>query len=409
MSDSHTSWFDRLAARAQGGPSEIAAILAMSGAGGDIIDFTGGFPDPRLYDTQVISELAAKAISTRPETALQYSSNYGIASLIDTLRADISARQGITPGEGELMVTSGGVDALTLLSLSMFDRGNAVLVEAPSYLGAFSIFDYHDAVCVSMHNDDHGLIPESAAEAAERARTQGNEPKAIYVIPDFQNPSGLLLSAERRQRLVDIAREQGLLIIEDVAYRDLAFDGTYLPSIYSLGPDVTVQIGTFSKTFTPGTRMGWAAGPREIIDALATAKTTTDQCAGALGQCILESMLREGHYDTALTQLRTAYGQRGHALVSALAAQLPELDAVLEAPAAWTVPQGGFFTWVTLPGVDTKAMAPAAIENGVAYVPGQPFFAEGGVRHEIRMSFSRTPIERMEEGIARLIQTVKAL
>ncbi len=395
-------WFSKLAERAQSGPSELSAVLALAGSGGDLVDFSGGFPDPELYDTELMAELAARTIETRPEVALQYASNTGLPGLKEVLRDDFDRTQSVEPEPDELIVTSGGVDAMTLISKAMLNVGDGVLVEAPSYLGAFGVFRSHEGVCLSMRNDEDGLIPESIEEAVEDARLRGVTPKFVYVIPDFQNPSGLLLGTERRRQIIDICRRLELIVLEDVAYRDLAFDGSTLPSMYELGPDVTVQMGTFSKTFTPGTRMGWAAGPATVIAAMAEAKTNTDQCAGALGQCILEAMIREGHYAAALPRLQRAYGERAAALMEALDQNLGEV-------ATWTHPQGGFFSWVDVDGVDTKMLAGPAIEAGVAFVPGAPFFAESGPRSQLRLSFSRTPAQQMAEGTARLARAIEGL
>lgn len=397
---SHDEWFPRLAARAQGGPSDLSAVLAMASAGGDLVDFSGGFPDPTLYDTRLLGETASKAIASRPEVALQYAPNQGLASLRAVLRDQVARTQGTAPAEDELIVTSGGVDAITLVSKAMLDHGDAVLVEAPSYLGAFSVFRSHDGACFPMRNDEDGLVPASIEEAYERARAAGHPPTIVYVIPDFQNPSGLRLSLARRREVIEIARRLGLLVLEDVAYRDLAFDGSYVDSLYALGPDVTVQMGTFSKTFTPGTRMGWACGPATVIDAMAQAKTNTDQCAGALGQTILESYITEGHYTASLPVLREAYSVRRDGLMDALAQGLGDR-------ASWTHPDGGFFTWLDIPGVDAQALAAAAVEEGTAFVPGGPFFADGRATTNIRLSFSRTAVDRMGEGIARLARAIE--
>jgi 2-aminoadipate transaminase len=399
MTTTQDSWFSRLAERAQAGPSELSAVLALAASGGDLVDFSGGFPDPGLFDTQLLAQTSAKVIETRPEVALQYASNLGLPGLREALREDVSRTQAVTPAEDELIVTSGGVDGLTMISKAMLDAGDGVLVEAPSYLGAFSVFRTHEGVCLSMRNDEHGLIPESVIDVVEDARVRSITPKLVYVIPDFQNPSGLRLSEERRIRLVEICRRLGLLIVEDVAYRDLAFDGSCTRSLYELGPDVTVQLGTFSKTFTPGTRLGWACGPATVIDALAQAKTNTDQCAGALGQCILEAMIREGHYVEALPRLRAGYAERAQALLSAL-------DAELVGRATWTVPEGGFFTWLDVPDVDTRALAAVAVDSGVAFVPGAPFFADPVVSPNLRLSFSRTSPDRMAEGVRRLARSI---
>lgn len=397
MSDS--PWFERLADRAQGGPSELSAVLALASAGGDLVDFSGGFPDTALFNTELLGELTIKALETRPEVSLQYASNTGLPGLKEAIRADFSRTQAHVPGEGELMITSGGVDAMTLISKAMLNVGDGVLVESPTYLGALSVFRAHEGVCVPMRNDDEGLIPQSITEAFEDARTRGITLKFVYVIPDFQNPSGLRLSTQRRREVVEISRKLGLAILEDVAYRDLAFDGSALPSLYELGPDITVQMGTFSKTFTPGTRLGWAAGPHTLIAAMSEAKTNTDQCAGALSQCVLEAYIAEGHYAAALPAMRSAYGHRATALLRALNTHLGD-------QATWTVPDGGFFVWLDAPGVNTKSLAASAIERGVAFVPGAPFFADPGVRSQLRLSFSRTPAGSMDEGVGRLAAAI---
>jgi 2-aminoadipate transaminase len=224
----------------------------------------------------------------------------------------------------------------------------------------------------------------------------GLRPKVLYTIPDHQNPTGLSMAADRRAELVDLARRYHFLILEDVAYRELGFEDTAPPSLWSQAPDVVVQAGTFSKTFFPGVRLGWAAGPPEIITQLVTAKQNSDQCSGALGQRMLEEYGRGGHLDRQLVQSRALYARRAALMNEALRAHMP--DGTM-----WTSPRGGFFTWVTAPdGVDTVALSPAASARKVAYVPGQPFYPGQGGATQMRLAYSRVSDELIDEGAQRL-------
>jgi 2-aminoadipate transaminase len=244
--------------------------------------------------------------------------------------------------------------------------------------------------CVEI--DDDGLRVDVLADRL----AAGGRPKLVYVIPDHQNPAGVSLAAERRVALVELARRYGFLLLEDVAYRELSFEGSRLPALWSLAPDVVVQIGTFSKTFFPGVRLGWVAGPAEVVAWLVTAKQNTDQCAGGLGQRLLEEYGRRGLLDRQIAAARELYQRRCRLLLAAIAAQMPQ-------GVRWTTPRGGFFSWVTLPPeVDTAKLAQAALERGVAFVPGVPFFPDGQGWNQLRLSFSKVDDEVIPEGIRRL-------
>jgi 2-aminoadipate transaminase len=215
----------------------------------------------------------------------------------------------------------------------------------------------------------------------------------LYTIPDHQNPAGVSLSAERRNALVELARRHGFVIVEDVAYRELGFGGDALPSLWSLAPDVVLQAGTTSKTFFPGVRLGWAVGPAEVAAQLVNAKQNTDQCAGALGQRLFEEYVRRGWIDEQLARSRELYARKCARTLAALAAHLPA--------ARWTTPNGGFFTWLTLP-VDTTELAQRAGDAGVGIVPGALFFADGRGRDHVRLSFSMVDEAQIDAGIATL-------
>jgi 2-aminoadipate transaminase len=224
----------------------------------------------------------------------------------------------------------------------------------------------------------------------------GLRPKILYTIPDFQNPTGLTMSVQRRHELVALARRYGFLILEDVAYSDLGFDHAPPPSLWSLAPDVVLQAGTFSKIFCPGVRMGWATGPADIISRLVVAKQNSDQCSGALGQRMLEEYGRGGHIDRQLVSSRALYARRAALMAQALTAHMP-------AGTTWTTPAGGFYIWLTAPaGVDTVALSSAGRARKVAYVPGRPFYPGDDGAAQIRLSYSRVADDLIDEGIRRI-------
>jgi 2-aminoadipate transaminase len=378
--------------RALGG-GEITAILALAGAT-DVITFSGGFPAPETFPVDVLTQIAGRLVAQDAAVALQYSPTEGLPGLRDYLSGRLAAVEGVTPAAGELMVTSGGIDCMELIAKSFVDTGDLVAVEEPTYLGAIMAFRGYEASLLGVPMDDGGLRVDVLADLL----SQGRRPKLLYTIPDFQNPTGLTLAAGRRPALVELARRYGFLILEDVAYRELGFGPVdeRPPSLWSLAPDVVVQAGTFSKIFFPGVRLGWAAGPAEVIAQLAIAKQNSDQCSGALGQRMLEEYGRGGHLDRQLVASRELYTRRAAATTAALAEHMP-------AGTTWTTPGGGFFTWLTATdGVDTVALSAAARAAKVAYVPGRPFCTVESGERQMRLAYSRVSEENIAEGIRRL-------
>jgi len=385
-------WDSGLAGRAKTlGGGEITAILALAGAS-DVITFSGGFPDPATFPTSVLAEIATRLITGDPGVALQYSATEGIAGVRDYISGRLVSVQGRAPGAGELMVTSGGIDCMELVAKSYVNAGDVVAVEAPTYLGAIMAFRGYEADVRGVPVDADGMRVDVLADQL----AAGLRPKILYTIPDFQNPTGLTMSAARRVELVALAQRYGFLILEDVAYRDLGFEHAPPPSLWSMAPDVVLQAGTFSKIFCPGVRLGWAAGPAQIVSRLAVAKQNSDQCSGALGQRMLEEYGRGGHMDRQIVESRALYARRAELTGQALAAHMPE-------GTAWTTPQGGFYYWVTAPdGVDTVALSGAAKARKVAYVPGRPFYPADGGTAQIRISYSRVAGDLIDEGIRRI-------
>ena len=392
------SWADLFAARARGEVGEgLAEILALAG-NTELIAFAGGFPDPRTFPSAVTADLMRELVEAGDSSAMQYTPTAGLASTRDAMAARLETTQGRRPATGELMITSGAIEALELTGKSFLDPSDVVIVEGPTYLGAIMAFRSFDAEVVAVPTDENGL----SVEELERRLAAGLKPKLVYTIPDHQNPAGVSLSSERRSKLVELAGTHGFLVVEDVAYRELGFGAGTLPSVWSLAPDVVLQVGTTSKTFFPGVRLGWATGPPEIVAQLIVAKQNTDQCAGALGQRLFEEYARRGLMDRQLEESRALYGRRCELMMAALEAAMP-------AEASWTRPHGGFFTWLTLPdGLNSIEFVKRAADEGVAVVPGVPFYADGRGTNNVRLSFSRVEDEIIPEGIERLAKLVRS-
>jgi len=389
-------WDRLLAARTRGEVGEgIAAVLAFLGVP-DVISFAGGFPDPRTFPRERAATLLAEFAADGEASAFQYAPTRGLAGALDAIAGRLEAVQDRRPGDDELLITSGAIEALELVGKSFLDRGDLVVVEGPTYLGAIMAFRSFEAEVVAVPMDEHGL----EVDELERRLAGGLRPKLVYAIPDHQNPAGVSLSADRRAPLVELARRHGFLIVEDVAYRELDFDGEAAPSLWSLAPDVVVQAGTTSKTFFPGVRLGWAAGPADVCARLVAAKQNTDQCAGALGQRLFEEYVRRGWIDEQLAQSRALYRRKCERMLAALERWMP-------AGSRWTSPRGGFFSWLTLPGGgDAAELARRAVERGVGIVPGSLFFPDGRGGDNVRLSFSLVDETSIDDGIERLASLV---
>jgi 2-aminoadipate transaminase len=391
-----TRWDRLFAARTRGEVGEgIAGILAFLGVP-DVISFAGGFPDPRTFPRECASALLQEFAAAGEASAFQYAPTRGLAGALDALAGRLEALQGRRPALDELLVTSGAIEALELVGKSFLDRGDVVVVEAPTYVGAIMAFRSFEAEVVAVPMDDDGL----EVDELERRLAAGLRPKLVYTIPDHQNPAGVSLAVARRGPLVELARRYGFLLVEDVAYRELGFEGEAAASLWSLAPDAVLQAGTTSKTFFPGVRLGWAVGPAEVSAQLVAAKQNTDQCAGALGQRLFEAYVRRGWIEEQLAQSRELYRRKCERMLAALERCMPP-------GARWTRPRGGFFSWLTLPdGGDAGELAVRAVERGVGIVPGSLFFPDGRGGDNVRLSFSMVDEALIEDGIERLASLV---
>jgi 2-aminoadipate transaminase len=390
------TWEELFAARTRGGVGDgIADILGLLEVPG-LISFAGGFPDPRTFPRERASQLLAEFADTGEASAFQYAPTRGLAGPLDALAGRIETTQGRRPADDELVITSGAIEALELAGMTFLDPGDLVVVEGPTYLGALMAFRGFAAEIAVVPMDDDGL----QVDDLERRLAAGLRPKLLYTIPDHQNPAGVSMATDRREALVGLARHYGFVVFEDVAYRDLDFGEESLPSLWSLGPDVVVQAGTTSKTFFPGVRLGWAASPAAISARLVSAKQNTDQCSGALGQRLFEEYVRRGFLEEQLTASRSLYRSKGERMLAALDQAMPE-------GVRWTTPRGGFFSWLTLPeGGDAKALAAAAVAEGVGIVPGSLFYPDGRGGDNVRLSFSLVDESQIDSGIATLAKLI---
>lgn len=383
------SWHRAFAQRTRADVGEeIARIMALAGTT-DVITLSGGFPDPSTFPGSDFAAVLDKVASDA--TALQYAPTAGLPGFRNWLAERLERLEGLRPRSAEMIVTSGGIEALELVAKSLLDPGDVVLVEGPTYLGAIMAFRSYEAEVVAVPTDSDGLDVDALADLLARRPA-----KLLYSVPDHQNPAGVSLSAERRGAVVELARRHGVLVLEDVAYRELGFDIERRPSLWALGPDVCAQLGTFSKTFTPGFRMGWVVGPAGLVAQLVLAKQNSDQCTGAFGQRLLEEYDRAGLLDEQIRRACRLYARRCGLLLEAMERFLPE-------GFTWTRPRGGFFSWVTAPAeVDLVDLYDRALAAGVAYVPGKPFYPDGRGHCEMRLSFSRVADHDVTEGVRRL-------
>ncbi len=386
------------ARRAQNrGAAELATILAGPPPGA--LSMSGGFPNPETFPTADLDEIVARLLRDEPGVALQYAPSEGIPSVREYLIDRQEHLQGRRPEPAELTVTSGGMECIALLCQALLDPGDSVAVEAPTYLGALMAFAQAEADVIGIEMDAGGLVVEALEERLEA----GARPKLLYVIPEYQNPSGWTLALERREPLIELCRRHGVLIVEDVAYREMAFDtDTVLPSLWSLGPDVVLQAGTFSKIFCPGVRLGWAVGPPEVVEQLAAAKQLTDQCAGGLGQRMVEEYGRAG-------PLRPPAPAGPRALRGALARAVGRAASASSAASA----RGASRPAASSPGSrcptgsTRSSCATAAVEAGVTYVPGPPFYSGDDGHGELRLSFSHLGAGEYDEAVRRLASVIR--
>ncbi|PRY11444.1 PLP-dependent aminotransferase family protein [Kineococcus rhizosphaerae] len=378
--------------------SEIRALFAVANRP-EVVSLAGGMPYLPALPLDAIADLTARLVAEKGAKALQYGSGQGEEVLREQI-VEVMRPQGITAHPDDVVVTTGSQQALDLVSRIFLDPGDVVLAEAPSYVGALGVFKSYQAQVEHVPLDHDGLQPAALEETLVRLRAAGKRVKFLYCVPNHHNPAGVTLSLERRREVVAIAQRHDLLVLEDDPYALLGFDGDPLPAMRSLDADHVIHLGSFSKTFAPGYRVGWAVAPHAVRDKLVLASESAILCPTSFGQFAIAEYLSTYDWKGQVKVFRELYRERRDAMLAALAAHLPQTT--------WTHPGGGFYVWVTLPdGLDAKAMLPRAVTGRVAYVPGGAFYADGTGGQSLRLSYCFPTAERITEGVRRLAGVVR--
>jgi DNA-binding transcriptional MocR family regulator len=384
-------WFGAYAARAHGmRASEIRALFAVASRP-EVVSLAGGMPFIEGLPLEVIGEAVQRLIRTKGTTALQYGSGQGEESLREKI-IDVVALEGVEAHPDDVVVTTGSQQALDLVTRIFVDPGDVVVAEAPSYVGALGVFRSYQADVVHVPMDADGLVPAELDATLTRLAAEGRRVKLLYTIPNYQNPAGVTLSLERRPQVLEICRRHGILVVEDDPYGLLGFEGDPLPALRSFDDEGVLYLGSFSKTFAPGYRVGFVIAPHAVREKLVLASESAILSPSNASQLAVDTYLETCDWRGQIKAYREMYRERRDALVGALAEHLPS--------ASWNVPAGGFFIWVRLPdGLDAKSMLPRAVTGRVAYVPGTAFYYDGRGADHMRLSFCYPTPERIREGV----------
>jgi DNA-binding transcriptional MocR family regulator len=379
--------------------SEIRALFAVANRP-EVVSLAGGMPYIGGLPLAEIAETIKRLIIDRGEVALQYGSGQGDETLREQI-VEIMSLEGISAHPDDIVVTTGSQQAVDLVAKIFLNPGDVVVAEAPSYVGALGVFRAHEADVVHVDMDSDGIIPSLLDSTLTRLKAEGRHVKFIYLIPNFHNPAGVTLSAERRPQVVEIARRHHVLILEDNPYGLLGFDSEPLPAMRSLSDDGVIYLGSFSKTLSPGFRIGWAVAPHAVREKLVLASEAAILCPSNASQLAISAYLDHHDWLGQIKKYREQYRERRDAMIAALEEYIPE--------ATWNVPAGGFYTWVQLPeGLDSKSMLPRAITARVAYVSGTAFYFDGRGADHMRLSFCYPTPDRIREGVRRLAGVVDA-
>lgn len=385
----------RYAARAVGmTASEVRALFAVASRP-EVVSLAGGMPNLAALPLDSLAAEVGRLVAEDGLTALQYGSAHGVPVLREQI-CDVMALEGVHGHPDDIVVTVGSQMALDLVTRIFCDPGDIVLAEGPSYVGALGTFASYQADVVHVAMDAEGLRPQALREAIAAAERAGRRVTFLYTVPNFQNPAGVTLAASRRAEIVDICARHDVLIVEDNPYGLLGFDGQVYPALRSMDAENVIYLGSFSKTFASGLRVGWALAPHAVREKLVLAAESAALCAPTLNQLVVSRYLATHDWQGQIKSFQSLYRERRDAMLTALEQHMP-------AGCSWTRPDGGFFVWLTVPdGVDTKAMQPRAVTERVAYVPGTGFYADGFGSQQMRLSFCYPTPERITEGVRRL-------
>ena len=393
QSNNFDKWYHHYAERTAGlSASEVRALFAVASRP-EVVSLAGGMPYVSALPTDLVMAAMERTLTERA-TALQYGSGQGMPVLREQI-LDVMALEGIRASADDVVVTTGSQHALELIAKLFLDPGDIVIAEGPSYVTALVVFRSFQADVSHVAMDSEGMIPQALRESIAALRALGRTIKFLYLIPTFQNPAGVTLSWARRMEILEIARANEILVIEDNPYGLLYFDTPPPQAMRSVEEDGVVYLGTFSKTFAPGLRVGWALAPHAIREKLVLANEAAVLSPSSFTQTVISEYLGASDWRAQIDVFRGVYKERRDAMLTALAEHLPKLS--------WTLPNGGFYVWLTLPDhLDSKAMLPRAVKELVAYTPGTAFYSDGDGRNKMRLSFCYPTPDFIAEGIRRL-------
>lgn len=383
--------------------SEIRELLKLTRQPG-VISFAGGLPFSGLFPVEELKDIVNTVLEREGEIALQYGPTEGDSRLIEYLAGWMKETEGVDVGKENVLIVSGSQQALDLIGKIFIDPGDPIIIGLPSYLGAIQAFKSFRANMVGARLDKQGINVDTVADILRTYTAKGQKIKFIYVVPDFQNPSGVTLSLERRERLLELCYENEVVLVEDSPYRDLRFEGEPVPMVRTLDKGGhAFSLHTFSKLLFPGTRLGWIVADKAIMEKLVMAKQPTDLCTSPLTQSIVYEFCRRGLLKSHVPKIIELYRKKRDVMIKALEEYMPEGSGI-----DWTHPEGGLFLWLTLPeNMDAGKMFPKAVEKKVAYVVGSAFHFDRSGENTMRLNFSYPSEEQIEEGIKRLADLFK--
>jgi DNA-binding transcriptional MocR family regulator len=363
-----------------------------------VVSLAGGMPFVSAIPADLVTGSMERVMRDQGAQALQYGSGQGVPALREHI-LEVMALEGIRASVDDVVVTTGSQHALELMTKLFIDPGDVVLAEGPAYVTALVVFKSFQAEISHVPMDEHGLIPQALRESIARLKAAGKKIKFLYTVPTFSNPAGVTLTWERRVEILEIARANNILVLEDNPYGLLYFDGAPPHAMRSVEEDGVVYLGTFSKTLAPGFRTGWALAPHAIREKLILANEAAVLSPSSFSQLVIAEYLKSADWRGQINTFRGVYRERRDAMLGALRDYLPQLS--------WTVPNGGFYIWLTLPeNLDSKAMLPRAVKELVAYTPGTAFYADGNGRNNIRLAFCYPTPEFIREGVRRLTTVI---
>ncbi len=394
------SYVDRYAARTRGmSASEIRALFAVASRP-EVVSLAGGMPNISGLPLDVIGSLVHRLVQTSGTTAMQYGSGQGDPMLREQI-CEVMRLEGISAHADDVVVTVGSQQAVDLVTRILCDPGDVVLCEAPSYVGALGVFRAYQCDVVHVAMDDHGLRPQALRQALTTLASDGRRVKFLYTIPNYHNPAGVSLSTDRRTEVLRICRDADVLVLEDDPYGLLGFDGEPTRALRAEEAERVVYLGSFSKTFAPGLRVGWAVAPHAVREKLVLAQESATLCPPTFSQAVVSTYLANHDWRGQVKSFVQLYRERCDAMLAAL-------DDLMPPGIRWTVPTGGFYVWLTLPdGVDAKAMLPRAVSARVAYIPGTAFYADGFGSQCLRLSYCYPAPTRIREGVRRLAAVIE--